>query len=37
MLREAPVDAAGNVDYVVFSHILKHGAKKEYRTRYQQQ
>ena len=29
MLHEAPVDAAGNVDYVFFSHILKHGAKKE--------
>jgi hypothetical protein len=29
MLRGAPVDAAGNFDYVAFTRILKHGTKDE--------
>ena len=29
MLRGAPVDSAGNFDYVAFTRILKHGTKDE--------
>ena len=29
MLRGAPVDTAGNFDYVAFTRILKHGTKDE--------
>ena len=29
MLRGAPLDSAGNFDYVAFTRILKHGTKDE--------
>ena len=29
MLRDAPVDKSGNVDYKQFSRLLKHGSKDD--------